>query len=260
MDKPRFDLHLLTRAVTGSTSRRAGLAGALTAVLPIGANAAPAAEACVANGRRCGKGSGKRGEPCRTCCSRHGITQRNGRRHCACKPAGTRATNAAQRCAGERSAGGVRGACDPGLTGCPDGCADLATDAANCGACGNACAARQPGADGVCLCTPFRQACSSADRCCSADGMTGCARSNIFDGDVCCSALGGACTTCGPSGDCCVVALNGQNASDYAYCSPGRACGGQGATCRFDEACASGACSTASPSDDSGACAGPGGC
>jgi hypothetical protein len=42
--------------------------------------------------------------------------------------------------------------CPLGQTDCSDICVDLQTDAANCGACGTACGAGQPCADGVCHC------------------------------------------------------------------------------------------------------------
>ena len=43
-------------------------------------------------------------------------------------------------------------ACPAGQTDCSGTCADLQTDAANCGACGTACGAGQPCAGGVCHC------------------------------------------------------------------------------------------------------------
>ncbi len=210
MDGSRFDL--LTRAL----SRRAGLRGAVAGLaaaagLVSTAGAKPAAESCLTNGQRCGKGSGKKGKPCAKCCSRHAVTQPNGRKRCACKPAGMSARNAAQCCSGERSAGGFCGACDPGLTQCPAGCVDTGSDVANCGACGNACAAEHSCVEGACTCT----ATSCPDGCC--DGAS-------------CVAAGAACA----AADTVCVAGDG--------CTP---CGGLGQPCCAGDSCPDGCCDTA---------------
>jgi len=108
-------------------------------------------------------------------------------------------------------------------------------------------------AEAICLtCKAQRAPCTRAGQCCATD-HTACAPNNVIIGEnVCCSTLGGACREGGPSGDCCGVNLQG--GSDYAYCSPGGACGGPGATCRFNEVCVSGVCCKVNPTDDSGKC------
>ncbi len=158
MDGRRFDS--LARALAGAASRRAAVAGIFAALLPLAGRAnpartgkngrGPADEACLANGRRCGKGSGKRGKPCRKCCSRYSTVQRNGRRRCACKPEGIVAGNASQCCSGQRMANGMCGACAAGFGDCPAGCVDLRTDVRNCGACGVSCAAGEICLNGAC--------------------------------------------------------------------------------------------------------------
>ncbi len=200
MDDRRFDA--LARASARASTRRAALVGVFAAWLPLvtkarpGGTDAPSAEACLAIGQRCGKGAGRNGKPCAKCCSRHSITQSNGKRRCACKPAGTVAGNAAQCCSGRRSAGGFCGACDPGLAECGSGCADLASDADNCGACGNACPSGAACAGGACL-LPFGASCDANAAC--ASGICACFTENCAGGAGACAAVyvEGACQIAG---------------------------------------------------------------
>jgi hypothetical protein len=170
------------------------------------------------------------GGPSGDCCSVNGP---GGADYAYCSPGGA--------CGGEGATCRVNGACASGE-----------------------CCKASPGDDsGVCsgldgCCRELRAACTSASQCCGT-ANTACAYNNVvLEEDVCCSTLGGACTVGGPSGDCCTVNVSG--GADYAYCSPGGACGGQGAVCRVNEVCVSGQCCKASPGDDSGTCSGPGGC
>lgn len=56
-------------------------------------------ERCVANGKRCGRGGGKRRKPCKKCCSRRSVETDRGRK-CACRPDGDDCLNDAQCCSG----------------------------------------------------------------------------------------------------------------------------------------------------------------
>jgi hypothetical protein len=133
----------------------------------------------------------------------------------------------------------------------PDGCGGSGT----CGSCGDGSTCNVQ--TGQC-CKAHLQPCDSTGQCCSTD-HTACAFNNVVIGkNVCCSTLGGTCTSGGPSGDCCAVSV--PTGQEYAYCSPGGACGGQGAVCRVNEACLSGQCCKANPNNDSGNCSGPNGC
>ena len=287
MDGRRFDSFV--RALGAASSRRAALAGALAALLPLtgaanrntgraidrrgkaehrerdrdarrrdddrestgeqpgrGAEHGASAEACLAVGQRCGKGSGKHGKPCKTCCSRHATPKGRGKRRCACKPEGAIARNAAQCCSGRRSAGGFCGACDPGLAGCPGGCADLASDAANCNACGNACGDGQRCAQGICTgAGELGEPCANAGQC----ALGNCA------GGVCCdSACDGPCTACNLAGSVGVCT----NAPDGTACAgePGVCRAGSCVGCIDDADCAAG---TACASDNTCvACGGTG--
>ena len=128
-------------------------------------------------------------------------------------------------------------ACGPGGSG-GTLCGGPSYSATTCCAPPNTCGGGTPG---VCGCVAHLQPCTSAAQCCSTD-HTACAPNNVVIGqNVCCSTLGGACTTGGPSGDCCAV--NVPEGQDYAYCSSHGTCGGPGAVCRFNEACVSGQCS-----------------
>lgn len=123
--------------------------------------------------------------------------------------------------------------------------------------CGGACDTNAPSCEGP-PCRTQLQSCTAIAECCATES-TACAHNNVFlDTNVCCSTLGGACTEGGVSGDCCVVDV--PSGRDYAYCSAGGACGGEGARCRYDEACVSGACCKELPGDDFGICSGAIGC
>jgi hypothetical protein len=89
-------------------------------------------------------------------------------------------------------------ACEPGLSRCSEGCVDLASDAANCGACGNACAAGE-----VC----FGGVCAREHRCAP---LTNCA-------DVCVD-LSADAANCGACGNACAadeICFAGQCAREH---------------------------------------------
>lgn len=256
MDSSRFDR--LTRALAGAASRRGVLTGLLAgALLPVAPDIdaraeerrrnepplakdrergsgepggdGPETERCGANGQRCGKGSGKRGKPCRTCCSRFSVRAGRGRR-CSCKPEGTAAGNLAQCCSGRRSTGGYCGACDPGLTACPSGCIDLDDDDANCGRCGNACGDGRRCAEGRCIC----DAESCPQGCCdqSAQCQPGTADGACGTGGSACIACGGTTPvceggTCACAPDCagkCGGAPDGCGGTCTGPCGPTELC------------------------------------
>lgn len=268
MDNRRFDA--FARALAGASTRRAAVVGAVAALAPLAGTAkpdrdrkrerdgagddrgqrGPEAGACLAVGERCGKRSGRNGKPCNSCCTRHSVAQANGKKRCACKAAGTPAGNAAQCCAGRRSAGGFCGACDPGLAECPTGCADLETDFDNCGACGNACAVGQACVAGACACSP---GICPDDGCCDP-------------GSQACVAVGAACGAAGTVcavGGCAACGDAGQPCCAGASCGAGLTCadGGCrlpfGASCEANADCASGicACFTLDCSGGAGVCA-----
>lgn len=90
MEGVRFDR--LTRRVGVGMDRRSalrlagiGVVASLASVVGIRSDVAAqqfGADACVPNGRRCGR----RNQPkCRKCCTRNTIRQNNGQRRCACR-------------------------------------------------------------------------------------------------------------------------------------------------------------------------------
>lgn len=143
MDDRRFDN--LTRALSGTRSRRQllrSLAGAAAALLvPGAANAAP----CGKEGQQCG-------------CCRSDLTCTNGTcclndRVCngACCPVGyTCQGGACVRTGG----GGNPGGCPAGQAKCGKSCIDISSDVANCGSCGHVCPGPTPGTcQGAAICT-----------------------------------------------------------------------------------------------------------
>lgn len=238
MDPFRFDA--LVKTLSGPGTRR-GLLAALAALAPAvaagkdtdrraGRDGGPGAENCTVVGRRCGAGSGKRGEPCAKCCSRFSVAQGNGRRRCSCKPGGTAAGNAAQCCAGRLSAGGFCGACDPGLAECAGGCVDLDTDAANCGACGGACAGSQTCAGGACVACLDDAGCGDGQACCGGacvdlatdDANCGgcgdaCGATQVCDRGTCVTGSG----TCAAGANACLAAAS-CNGNPDCFCLPTR--------------------------------------
>ncbi len=174
MEGNRFDL--LARALGRAIDRRAGFRAAALALaagagVRLGevAEAAPQAEKCLPNGRRCGKGSGKRGKPCGKCCSRHDVTQPNGRRRCACRPDGAACGNSSQCCTGsctDRVCGGPQPLCIPEGDSCVAGglacCGDLDCLGGACRATAN-CTATLEGAGCEFLVGPGVWNCGSQD-------------------------------------------------------------------------------------------------
>jgi hypothetical protein len=104
LDPDAFDG--MIRRFSHALSRRTLVGGAVGAwalamtglARPERAQAKPRAEACVPNGRRCGKG--RRFRPCGKCCSRFSVADNRGRRTCACAATGTGCTDSIQCCSG----------------------------------------------------------------------------------------------------------------------------------------------------------------
>lgn len=234
LDDRAFDS--FARALAGTSTRRAALAGALASLLPLAGAArrkhGPDAVACLPNGQRCGKGSGRHGKPCARCCSRFSIAQGNGKRRCSCRPAGTPAANAAQCCAGRRSAGGYCGACDPGLTACAAGCVDTETDATNCGACGHACLPDLACAGGACVACVNDAGCGDDQACCGGACVdpatdhancggcgTACGATQVCDRGTCVTGRG----TCAEGANACLGAPGSCDGNPDCFCIPTRA-------------------------------------
>ena len=159
---------------------------------------------------------------------------------------------------------------DDDCDGSVDEAFDLSTDPANCGACGNGCAADC--CDGGCTdvrfdeahCGACGEACGDGEECCGGTCRTpsecaGCAEDCAADGRTCCSATcvdtetdelncGGCGVACGDGQVCCGGTCVG---SDPDHC--GDAC----ATCDGAELCCDGACVAQGP-ERCGSC--DGGC
>lgn len=216
MDGSRFDQ--LARAMAGRRTRRGFLGG--LAALAAGAAGLRATEA------KCPPGA---------------VAASGGR--CICKATG-------------REPGPTGCPCPTGQTSCDGGatCKDLNSDLANCGTCGNACAAGQVCLAGVCRCTPG----TCPNGCCDTAGLCRTSTNGT------CGLGGAACDVCVAStGEACV---NGACACDQAACAAiGGCCAG--GTCRAsgNATCGTtgGACIDCSASGQycfEGACVTPGQC
>jgi hypothetical protein len=249
MEPRRFDA--LTRAFARPASRRRTLAGIIAvaaAPLTAAANVEPAN--CLAIGKRCklasdqdaGHGHGKGGKggmgkhhppSCNKCCSRYGAAGADGKARCACKSEGIACDGDAQCCSGQCRSTACT-ACPPSTVFCPDGCANLQTDAQHCGACDHACAAGQRCVGGRCVCDGT----SCPPGCCANDGS--CQRGTT---DQAC----GVCTTC--NGTQCVNAT--------ACCGAASVCqSGTCQTCGDGQQCRGGACVCDATSCPNGCCNG----
>lgn len=141
----------------------------------------------------------------------------------------------------------IDGACDcpPGETACPPGaeiptyCADLATDATNCGSCGNECPTGTVCASGTCRCPTGQTLCGTACVDTSSDVMhcDACERRCPF-GATCSS---GTCRC--PTGQTeCPSPFGGSGTTCADTSSDVYNCGACGVECAREEYCASGTC------------------
>ncbi|ATB50616.1 MXAN_6577-like cysteine-rich protein [Corallococcus macrosporus] len=89
--------------------------------------------------------------------------------------------------------------CTPGLAVCGEACVDLRGDAANCGACGNACGDGQTCQDGACGCRPGTESCGGA-----------------------CVATASDAAHCGACGNACAAGLVCETGVCREACSEGR--------------------------------------
>ena len=92
-------IHRLSRLL----SRRSLVGGSLGAVLlaarrGAGAEAQIVPEDCIPAGRRCG--TGKKNRQCNRCCFGYHVVNGQGKKKCACRPAGTTCDNPSQCCTG----------------------------------------------------------------------------------------------------------------------------------------------------------------
>ena len=125
--------------------------------------------------------------------------------------------------------------CPQGEVGCDGACVALASDARNCGACGNACGPGFYCSEGACTCAPGTSEC--AGRCADlSSDPAACGSCEVACGPAEVCSLGGCAGTCdGGLADCdraCVDLGSDRfhcGACDVA-CSPGQSC--DGGTCR----------------------------
>jgi uncharacterized protein (TIGR02266 family) len=122
---------------------------------------------------------------------------------------------------------------------CGDTCVAVASDPANCGSCGNRCAAGTVCSAGTCAdsCAAGLTNCVGAcvDTATSADHCGGCGNT-CTAGEEC---TGGSCSCGGGTTDCSGVCI--ETRSDPANC------GGCGTTCPSGEVCANGTCAASCP-------------
>jgi hypothetical protein len=130
----------------------------------------------------------------------------------------------------------TEGPCDPGLTSCTTGCADLSKDSSNCGACGKACASGEACNAGKCeiVCASPTTKCgtscvntSSDTSNCGACGKA-CASGEVCKSGTCEIVCSSPTTKCGTA---CV-----NTSSDTSNC------GACGRACASGEACTGGSC------------------
>jgi len=115
------------------------------------------AEACIPTGQRCG--TKEQDPPCAKCCNRYHIVNANGRKKCACRPAGVGCSNPTQCCTGICQKGTCRSApCRAVKVGCA-----INSDCCS-GVCG--CVEIFPGATS---CTCRKATCAQPDGDCSDD-------------------------------------------------------------------------------------------
>lgn len=135
------------------------------------------------------------------------------------------------------------GSCPVGTTCCNDSCAQTQVDVANCGACGNACAAGQSCVAGMCTgsgpnpgtCSP---SCSSSQRCCGSSCVNISPPAGVLDGRGDSSFQN--CNGCGLACDMdrssvCGTPLGGSGppqclCGNLNQCAPGQACVPQGSS------------------------------
>jgi hypothetical protein len=128
--------------------------------------------------------------------------------------------------------------CSSDLALCGGSCTALATDPANCGACGHSCAAGESCYGGACFCPSGFNTCGSACADLASDPAN-------------CGACGAACagsevcTTSGPNTTCAATCASGQTACGRAcvdLTTHRQNCGACGRTCGTNERCAGGLC------------------
>lgn len=126
--------------------------------------------------------------------------------------------------------------CDTGFTACGAACVDVATDHANCGACGVACGPAQACDAGGCVCSPGLSVCGAECADLATDAVN-CGSCGTACGALFCAS--GACIDTCPAGttDCAGSCVD--QATSAANC------GGCGNVCGVGQACVGGACGCA---------------
>ena len=130
--------------------------------------------------------------------------------------------------------GGGADDCASGLTPCGAGCVDLASDPANCGACGTVCTNQQTCTAGGCACPGFTTACGTSCVDLSGDeGNCGACGVTCGTGQEC---LGSACACQSGLTPCASGCVN--------VTSSATNCGACGVICSEGQLCSLGSCST----------------
>jgi hypothetical protein len=122
--------------------------------------------------------------------------------------------------------GGCGQACAPGNTCCQGACADLTSDAAHCGSCDNACQNAKSCLSGTCACTPEQTTCAGDCADLKTDmnncGTCGHACSNAY-------CFSGACHACKPYEQACPGGcVSNTDPNNCGSC--GNSCNGQPCT------------------------------
>ncbi len=179
--------------------------------------------------------------------------------------------------------------CCFGGSAAPSVCTNLATDAANCGVCGVACAAGEVCSGGACTCTTAGETncdgvctdlgsdaanCGACGVACPngvcSDGVCGCPTAGQTNCDGVCTDLGSDAANCGacgapcPRGDVCSDGVCGCPTAGQTNCggvctdlsSDAANCGVCGAACQAGDVCSGGACGcpTTGQTDCGGVC------
>lgn len=169
--------------------------------------------------------------------------------------AGGRATSG-----GGSASAGAGPTCATGLVTCGGTCANTESDVANCGSCGNACAAGQVCTAGECTCQAGLTACPGGCVDTMGDGSNcgacgqACAPGQVCSGGGCASGCAEGLTQC--SASCVNVSNNPQHCGSCGTaCGAGVSCTGGACACPMGQSLCSGRCiDTSADSSNCGAC------
>jgi hypothetical protein len=129
--------------------------------------------------------------------------------------------------------------CSSDLALCDSGCTSLATDPANCGACGHACAAGYQCQGGQCDCPADRAVCGGACVNLTVDPANCGTCGNACTGGWVCTPTGSGTSACAVS---CAGGLHGCGGACVDLATNRDYCGACGRACGTNEHCAAGRC------------------